>query len=85
MLAIDHTNIKYGRDALSVAQARLKKDGTLKGSILLKLIQRVLIFYLLLKLPKTSILSIFSKDFFNSSIFSREAILKIISKKNKQN
>ena len=30
MLAIDHTNIKYGRDALSVAQARLKKRWNIK-------------------------------------------------------
>ena len=30
MQAIDHTNIKYGRDALSVAQARLKKRWNIK-------------------------------------------------------
>jgi len=30
MKAIDHTNIKYGRNALSVAQARLKKEWNIK-------------------------------------------------------
>ena len=30
MQAIDHTNIKYGRNALSVAQARLKKKWNIK-------------------------------------------------------
>ena len=30
MQAIDHTNIKYGRNALSIAQARLKKKWNIK-------------------------------------------------------
>ena len=30
MKAIDYTNIKYGRNALSVAQARLKKRWNIK-------------------------------------------------------
>ena len=30
MQAIDHTNIKYGRNALSVAQARLKKKWNIR-------------------------------------------------------
>ena len=30
MQAIDHTNIKYGRNALSIAQARLKKRWNIK-------------------------------------------------------
>ena len=45
------------------------------------MIQHVLIFYLLLRSLKTSILPIFSKELFNSSIFSREETLRIKSKK----
>ena len=45
------------------------------------MIQHVLIFYLLLKLSRISILLIFFKELFNSSIFSREETLKIINKK----
>ena len=83
MKAIDYTNIKYGRHALSIAQAGLKKNGILKDNILLKLTQLVLIFYLLLRLLKTSILPILSKELFNSSIFSREEIFKIVLKAKK--
>jgi len=36
MSAIDFTNIKYGRHALSIAQAGFKKNGILKKNILLK-------------------------------------------------
>ena len=46
-----------------------------------KLTQHVLIFYLLSRSPRMSILAIFSKEFFNSSIFSREEILRIKNKK----
>ena len=34
MQAIDHANIKYGRNALSVAQARLKKKMEYKKTVL---------------------------------------------------
>ena len=53
----------------------------LKGNILLKLIQLALIFYLLLRSLKTSILLIFFKELFSSSIFSREEIFRIRTKK----
>ena len=51
--------------------------------MLQKLIQHASIFYLLLRSLKTSILPIFSKELFNSSIFSRKETLIINSKKMK--
>ena len=67
--------------SLSIAQAGLKKNGISKNNILQKLIQLVLIYYLPLELHKISILSILSKDLFNSSIFERLDIFKIKIKK----
>ena len=81
MEAIDYTNIKYGRHALSVAQAGLKKKWNIKRQHSSKLIQRALVFYPPLRSLRTSILLIFSKELFNSSIFSREETLIIKNKK----
>ena len=86
MKAIDYTNIKYGRNSLSIAQAGFKKKWNTKNNILLKLIQLVLIFYLdHQNCLKYQYYLIFSKELFNSSIFSREEILKLMNKNNKIN
>ena len=47
----------------------------------LKLIRHALIFYLLLELPKISILPILSKELLSPSIFERIDIFKIVKTK----
>ena len=81
MKAIDYTNIKYGRHALSIAQAGLKKKWNIKRQHSSKIDTACFDFLPIVRSLKTSILSIFSKELFNASIFSREETLKIKNKK----
>ena len=69
-------------DRTSVPSIRgLRYFGPSQMNMFNLLIQRVLISYLSLELLKTSIVSILSKELFNSSIFSREEILRTKNKK----
>ena len=85
MKAIDYANAKYGRHSLSIAQAGLKKYGLAKDNIILKLIQPLLDYCLLLE-SRISMFQYFLKidlilQYLNALIFLKIINLKI----NKQN
>ena len=84
MKAIDYTNNKYGRNALSIAHAGLKKNGTLKDNTIPKLIPLSFDFLPIVKnsLKSLNTINIFQWNYLISSIFSREEVL-IIRNKNK--